>query len=179
VSLSTLRLIVVTAGVLSIAADASGQDPPRERFSLGIAATPALEGGGPWFMPAARVSGPVAGRIGFDIDAGPLYGGSHEFATIRSHYVGRIRVGRGQRSAEGNGRYWTAGIQYFPATKTDQAGTRERRHYTALAIGMGWDYVSRNRLRAVNEIGFSGGDGFMVYGSFGVGWSLRRAKSAD
>ena len=179
-ALSGFRKAALAAAVVCVVAPASAQElsPPRERFSVGLAMTPALEGGGPWFMAAARVSGPLSRRIGFDLDAGPLYGGSNEFVTIRSHYVARLRFARGRRSAEGNGRYWTAGVQYFPATKTDRAGTPGSRHYTALAVGLGWDYATRNRVRAVNEVGFSGGDGFMVYGSVGIGWSFRRAPES-
>ena len=163
------------AAVMLTAAAASAQQSGHERFSLGVVATPALEGGGPWFLPALRVSAPLHRRIGIDADAGPLFGGSNEFVTIKSHFAGRLRFTKGHRSEEGNGGYWAVGVQYFPATKTDAAGHPFRKHYTALVVGRGWDWVSPKGLLAVNEIGFSGGDGFMVYGSFGLGWAPRRA----
>jgi hypothetical protein len=158
-----------------IATTASAQEPRREQFSFGVVATPALEGGGPWFLPAVRISAPLHRRIGFDADAGPLFGGSNEFVTIKSHFAGRFRFNKGPRSEEGNGGYWVVGLQYFPATKADQAGNPYRHHYTALVVGRGWDWVAPKGLLAINEIGFSGGDGFMVYGSFGLGWTPRRA----
>lgn len=165
----------IAASVLCIATPGLAQQPAPDRFSFGMVATPALEGGGPWFLPAVRISGPLNRRIGFDADAGPLFGGSNEFVTIKSHFAGRLRFYKGRRAEAGSGSYWAAGVQYFPATKKDQAGNPYRRHYTALVIGRGWDWVSPKGLIAINEIGFSGGDGFMVYGSLGLGWTPRRA----
>lgn len=176
--LRSVRRLNALSAVMLIAATASAQERMPERFSFGVVATPALEGGGPWFLPAVRVTAPLHRRIGFDADAGPLFGGSNEFVTIKSHFAGRMRLYKGRRSEEGNGGYWAVGLQYFPATKADQAGSRYRRHYTALVVGRGWDWVSPKGLLAINEIGFSGGDGFMVFGSFGLGWAPRRAMTS-
>lgn len=161
------------AAILVLASAAGAQEPIPERFSFGVIATPALEGGGPWFLPAVRFTAPLHRRIGFDADAGPLFGGSNQFVTIKSHFAGRMRFYKGRRYEEGSGGYWAIGLQYFPAT--DHSGTPYRRHYTALVVGRGWDWVSPRGLLAINEIGFSGGDGFMVFGSLGLGWTPRRA----
>lgn len=166
---------MTVVSLLCVATNGFAQQPTPDRFSFGMVATPALEGGGLWFLPAVRISAPLNRRIGFDADAGPLFGGSNEFVTIKSHFAGRLRFYKGQRAEGGNGSYWAAGVQVFPATKTDQAGNPYRRHYTAVVIGRGWDWVSPKGLLAINEIGFSGGDGFMVYGSLGLGWTPRRA----
>ena len=177
VRVSSIRIGVLAVATVCAVTPAAGQEPQRERFSVGVVATPALEGGGAWFIPAIRLSGPVRGRIGFDVDGGRVVGGTNALVTITSQYLGRVRFMRGTRSETGNGSYWAVGIQYFPATKVEPNGNRRRRHYTALAVGRGWDYVSPRGFLAINEIGFSGGEGYLVYASIGVGWTPRRANS--
>ena len=173
-----MRTFACFLAALIVTAMAHGQDgpsdaagPPREGISLGAVVTPAWEGGGPWFMPAVRLSAPLGARVGVDIDAGRVFGASSKYADIRSFYAGQIRYIRKSRTPDDIARYWLTGLTYLNSTKLDgQGATVHHKPHTALSIGHGWSYLSDNGTRAVNEIGFSGGDGFMVFVSLGVQW---------
>ena len=179
-----MRTLACFLAVLLTTASAHAQDepadsagPPREGISLGAVAIPALEGGGPWFMSAIRVSAPIGARVGVDIDAGRVFGASSKYADIRSFYAGQIRFIRTRRRPDDVARYWLTGLTYLNSTKLDgHGGAVNHKPHTALSIGHGWSYVSDNGVRAVNEIGFSGGDGFMVYASVGVQWGPPRRR---
>lgn len=73
-SILTLSLCgSTTASAQSVAPSAR---PARDVLAIGVTATPALEGGGPWFMPALRVSMPCGLTHGFDLEAGRIVGGT-------------------------------------------------------------------------------------------------------
>ena len=60
---------------------------------------------------------------------------------------------------------------YLNSTKLDvQGGVRNHKAHTALSMGHGWSQAFQNGARLVNEVGFSGGDGFMVYANLGIQW---------
>lgn len=180
-----MRILACFLAVLIMTASAHAQDEPsdspvipRERISLGAVAIPALEGGGPWFMPAVRLSAPLGVRVGVDIDAGRVFGASSKYADIRSFYAGQIRYIRTSRTADDVARYWLAGLTYLNSTKLDgRGGVLNHKPHMALSIGHGWSHLSENGTRAVNEIGFSGGDGFMVYASLGMQWGPPRRRN--
>ena len=77
-----MRTLACFLAVLLMTASAHAQDEPsdsagpREGISIGAVAIPALEGGGPWFMPAIRLSAPLGAKVGVDIDAGRVFGAS-------------------------------------------------------------------------------------------------------
>jgi hypothetical protein len=180
-----MRTLVFSIIFLATGVTASAQNdiPPtavpavRERISLGALATPALEGAGPWFMPAVRLSLPLGSRHGVDLDGGRIYGGSNKYADIRTFYAAQIRFLRGARLADGSARYWLAGLKYLAITKLDGAGSVVKKKADVPAtFGHGWSQVFRNGARVANEIGFSGGNGFMFYASVGVQWGRPMAR---
>ncbi len=180
-----MRTLACVLAALITTASARAQDEspdvaviPRERISLGAVAIPALEGGGPWFMPAARVSAPLGARVGVDLDAGLVFGASSRYADIRSFYAGQVRYIRTSRRTDDVARYWLAGLTYLNSTKLDgHGGVRNHKPHMALSIGHGWSHSSANGTRAFNEVGFSGGDGFMLYASLGIQWGPPRRRS--
>jgi hypothetical protein len=73
---------------------------------------------------------------------------------------------------EGRGRYWLAGLRYIDRTRLFPTRDLEAVEDpdVALTVGYGWSQRHR-RLRTVQEVGFSGGEGFLVYGTLGLQWS--------
>jgi hypothetical protein len=138
--------------------------------AIGLTATPALEGGGPWFMPGVRLSLPLGGRHAIDLEGGRILGATGEFARIRTYYASQVRFMR-PPSREGRGRYWLAGLRYidrarlFPTRDLEAVEDPD----VALTVGYGWNQ-RRRRLRTVQEVGFSGGEGFLVYATLGLQW---------
>ncbi len=130
-------------------------------------------------MPAVRVSAPLGTRLGLDIDAGRVFGASSKYADIRSFYAAQMRYSRTSRPPDDDGRYWLAGLTCLNSTKLDgQGGVVNHTPHMALSVGHGWSHVSGSGIRAFNEIGFSGGDGFMVYASLGVQWGPPRRRTS-
>lgn len=181
-----MRTLACLLAGLAMAAGAYGQDapsesagPPSEGITIGGIAVPAWEGGGPWFMPGVRLSAPLGARVGVDFDAGRVYGASSKYADIRRFYAGQLRFIRRTTSADNVSRYWLGGLTYFKTTKLDgQGGVVNHQPHTALSIGHGWSQAWANGTRVVNEIGFSGGDGFMVYATVGVQWGPPRKRTS-
>ena len=179
--MSFLRWIFILA-LLDGASVAATNGPPleapqRESFAVGLLATPALEGGGPWFMPTVRISAPLGAKHSVDLDAGRIFGGSNDYAEMRTFVAGQIRFPRKSREGRADARYWLVGLKYLRMKKLDGQGAfLSHNPDTALTVGHGWKQTFRNGLRAVNELGFSGGRGFMVYASIGVQWGLAPRK---
>ena len=149
----------------------------RESVAVGVIATPALEGGGPWFLPAVRLSASLGARVGVDVDAGRIYGAVNKYSDIRRFQAVQVRILGKQRPADTTDRYWVAGLMYFRIAKFDGEGTFIRnKPHVGLTIGRGWSQVFSNGTRAVNEIGFSAGEGFMFYATAGVQWGPPRQK---
>lgn len=157
----------------------SSETRGRERLAIGVLATPALEGGGPWFLPAIRISAPIGAKHDVDLEAGRIFGGSSSYAEIRTFLAGQVRIARQSRGAGATARYWLAGFRYLGMRKLDGQGAFVRSDPdTALTIGHGWKQTLQNGLRAVNEVGFSAGRGFMAYATVGVQWGPWPRKPA-
>jgi hypothetical protein len=177
-SLPWIIILVLLEGASLAATDRPPSEAPqRESFAVGLLATPALEGGGPWFMPTVRISAPLGAKHSVDLDAGRIFGGSNDYAEIRTFVAGQIRFARKSREARADARYWLVGLKYLSMKQLDGQGTFLRHNPdTALTVGHGWKQTFRNGLRAVNELGFSGGRGFIVYASIGVQWGIPPRK---
>ena len=178
-----MRILGCLLMTVALTASAHAQDGSpaatalRERPAFGVFATPALEGGGPWFLPAIRLSAPLGPRFGIDVDAGRVFGASSKFSEMRSYYAGQIRFVRSSGKVDGESRYWLAGLMYLRNAKLDGVGgVRNHTSHTALSLGHGWAQGFQNGARLVNEVGFSGGDGFMVYANLGVQWGPPHTK---
>ena len=114
------------------------RSPQRDGFAFGLLATPALEGGGPWFMPAIRVSAPLGARHALDFDGGAILLATNEFAEIKSFLAAQLRFARAPKETSTTARYWLAGLRYVPITKTTPDGGSRRTEDLALLIGHGW-----------------------------------------
>jgi hypothetical protein len=179
-----MRVLACLMTTLAVAASAHAQDAPptsvtapREHLAIGVLATPALEGGGPWLLSAIRLSAPLGAKFGIDVDAGRVLGATSQYSEIRSYYTGQVRFVRSPANVEGSSRYWLVGLMYLRSTKLDgQGGVRNRKPHTALSAGHGWSHAFQNGARLVNEVGFSGGDSFMVYANLGIQWGPPRSK---
>ncbi len=171
-------VIVLAAGANALHAQtgaAAAPVPPREGIAFGAVASPALEGGGPWFMPALRLSVPAGPRCGVDVDIGRIYGGSNKYARIRRYEAVQLRFGRKTSEEDGVARYWLVGLQRLHVTKFDGKGTVTRQRYDVpLVIGRGWRQPYRSGARLSTEVAGGGGTGFIVLISVGVQWSLAR-----
>ena len=168
------------ASTTAIAQTAAPSDrPARDGLAIGVIATPALEGGGPWVMPGVRVSMPCGPTHGFDFEAGRIFGGTSQFAVIRAFVAGQLRFTRNQSEDHATTKYWLAGLKYFNRRKLDGHGTGlEDDPDMALLLGHGWKQSFHNGVRAIAELGFGGGEGLMVYLSLGVQWGLPPRRAA-
>jgi len=90
-----------------------------------------------------------------------------------------VRFLREPRPTETSARYWFAGLMHFRIAKFDGHGTFVRnKPHVGLLVGRGWSQTFSNGARAMNEIGFMGGEGFMFYATAGVQWGPPRQKSS-
>jgi hypothetical protein len=180
----TLLILLAALALQSARAEAqTAVDPApaqlRESVAFGVTATPALEGGGPWFLPAVRLSASLGARVGVDVDAGRIYGGVNKYSEIRRFQAVQLRILGEPRPMDMTARYWAAGLMYFRIAKFDGKGTFVgNKPHVGLTIGRGWSQVFSNGTRVVNEIGFMGGEGFMFYATAGVQWGPPRQKSS-
>lgn len=144
---------------------------PRGELAIGAVITPALEGGGPWFMPAIRLSAPLGSKLAIDVDAGRIFGGVNKYAEIQRFYGAQIRFLRSELRSDSTRGYWLVGPLYLPFTKLDGKGNFVRHTSTTfLTVGHGWDQLFPSGSRLNGEIGLSGGDGFIFYARAGVQW---------
>lgn len=142
---------------------------PPESFAAGVLATPALEGGGLWFMPAVRFTAPLGSKHGLDLDVGRIFGGSTKYAEIEAFAAAQFRFVRTPNSASPTVRYWLAGLRYTDRKKPDAQGDFLRRKPDiSLVIGHGWKQALPNGLSVLTELGFAGGEGIMVYLTIGL-----------
>jgi hypothetical protein len=155
--------------------ESTPRPPQRDGFAIGVLATPALEGGGPWFMPAVRVSAPLGTRHAVDVDGGAIYLATNRFAEIKSFVAAQLRFARAPRDTSTTARYWLAGLRYVPIKKsTGDAGAYHRTEDLAVLVGHGWKETFANGTRVLSEIGFAGGSGFMAYITIGLQFGARR-----
>ena len=160
-----MRIVLAIALTLLMSARPSAQDAPsapREGLVVGVMATPALEGGGPWFMPAVRVSAPLGPRMGVDFDVGRIFGGT----DIRSFQAVQLRLLPARRRGPESS-YWIVGLMRLNATRS---------RYTSGTLGRGWSHTYRTGLRLTNEVGFSGGDGYLCFVTAGVQWGTPKTR---
>jgi len=170
-----MRILAVAAIVIGSCAPAYAQADspapsaaaPSEGIAFGALLTPALEGGGPWFMSGLRLSLPLGARHVLDVDAGRIDGGESSYGSFRRFASAQVRFYRGPRESESPRRYWIGGLQYLPETESDG----RRKHHNALVIGHGWSQAFRNGARVLGEVGFSVGDGFLIYVTTAVQWA--------
>lgn len=171
-----MRTVLLFLAALTTASGAYAQDqptpvPPREWFAVGGLITPALEGGGPWLIPAVRLSVPLGSRVGFDVDAGRIFGGTDQrWGSFRRFRSAQLRLMKRPNDKDQLSRYWLVGLHLLPEVEADGS----RKDHTALAIGRGWSQTFPSGARLVTEAGFAGGDGFMVYANAGMQWGLLR-----
>jgi hypothetical protein len=154
--------------------------PPRDGIAVGLQITPALDGFVyPWLMSSVRVSVPLPGRLGIDVEAGRIAGGTtelpssspHAVIQVRSFYSSQLRFNRGTRKLDGSGRYFLIGLQFLTVEKFDHDGLRVVDELASnLLLGLGFDQFFTNRTRLSAELGLAAGDGFVPYLAIGVQW---------
>jgi hypothetical protein len=175
-----MALVALAASACPTVAAAAGPWPDttaRERFAAGVLVTPALEGGGPWFMPAIRISAALGSKHGLDIEAGRIFGGSTKYAEIKTFAAAQLRFIRNPGHAAPTVRYWLAGLRYTDRKKHDAEGTFLRHDPDiSLLIGHGWKQSFGNGACVLTELGFAGGEGIMVYATIGFQWGLPRKQ---
>jgi hypothetical protein len=149
----------------------------RGELAIGAVITPALEGGGPWFMPAIRLSAPLGSNRAIDLDAGRIYGGINKYAEIERFYSAQIRFLRSELRSDTARGYWLIGPLYLPITKLDGKGNFVRRKSTTfMTVGRGWDQLIQSGSRLTAETGVSLGDGFIFYAKAGVQYRPFRSR---
>lgn len=176
-----MRIVLGVAAWLAVAAAAHAQPTdlptaplPREGFAFGISLSPALEGSGPWFLPGYRLTAPLGAKAALDLDAGIILGGSGMYTGIHGFYASKVRFARKPRRPAGSTSYWLTGLTFLQGTKIDSAGNPiGNRTYNALTIGHGWNEVFRNGGRITGEVGFSGGEGYMLHATLAVQFGER------
>jgi hypothetical protein len=152
--------------------------------AIGIQITPALDGfTNAWLMSSLRFSTPLGSRLGFDVEAGRVFGGTTELPAssavalikVRSFYSTQLRFMRGTRGADGTGAYFLAGLQLLAVEKFDHDGMLVADELTSQALlGFGFDQLFGNRTRVSAEVGLSGGDGLIPYLAIGIQWRMFR-----
>jgi hypothetical protein len=151
-----------------------------ENFGAGVLATPALEGGGPWFLSAVRLSAPLGSTHGLDIEAGRIFGGSTKYAEIDRFAAAQFRFVRNVAPGAPTVRYWLAGLRYTNRKKPDAQGSFLRRDPdVSLLIGHGWKQTLGGGACVLTELGFAGGGGIMAYLTIGVQWGPPRKRPRE
>ena len=150
-------------GAARAQAAAEPVQPVRERISVGLATNAALEGSGPWFAPGIRLGVPLTSRVSVDIESSAVFGGRLEppYGSITSFLAVNARRLRNDRASDGTARYWMFGLRYTPIKwPPDKV---EPHDDLAITFGHGWDQIFPSRWRVGGEVGFSGGNGFLLF----------------
>jgi hypothetical protein len=167
-------LVTLALSGAAYAQDGTARPPgafQRGELAIGAVITPALEGGGPWFMPAIRLSAPLGAKHAIDLDAGRIYGGNSKYGEIERFYGAQIRFLRSELRSEAARGYWLAGALSLPITKLDGKGNFVgRKSTTLMTVGRGWDQLILSGSRLTGETGVSLGDGLIFYVRAGVQW---------
>ncbi len=178
-----LSAAVISTGVSAQTPSASALGgPPPDGLAVGIALTP-VPIGAHEFYPAARLTVPLASRIGLDLDVGRTLPATGAHYSNRAFYGVGVRLLASRRTDLGSSRYWSAGPVYFVGRVLDGRGLVTDPHtvISAFKLGYGDDQIFRNGIRAATEIGVIGGDGRSptgVYVTLAVQWQLRRHPSS-
>ena len=143
-----------------VEAQAESRTPNGERIGIGAALTPAIEGVDPWFAAGYRLNVPIGARAGIDVESSVVSGGRSPYGSITSFLALNVRIARGERAADGTGRYWIAGLRYLPISRSGRVGDAD----LGLTLGHGWDQTLR-RGRIAAEVGLSGGESVMIFGT--------------
>jgi hypothetical protein len=86
-----LPTLVLPAHAAAQPADGAPDDAPsHDKFALGVTVTPAITGSGPWLIPALRVTTPLAGRFGLDVESGAIF----EPGRIDTYLGAQLRIAR-------------------------------------------------------------------------------------
>jgi hypothetical protein len=141
---------------------AQTQQAPREAVAAGAIVTPALEGGGPWLLAGAKVNSRLTERFGLSVEADRIWGSKNQFSELTQSYTASMLIYSRRASDDRTASYWFVGPQLIRGRHFKPA---ESTSHSALTIGHGWSQLSGRHLRVAGEIGFSGGDGYMVFGS--------------
>ena len=169
-SLNTLVVLVVLGLPAVARAQAAAEllQPVRESISLGFATNVALEGSGPWFAPGLRLGVPITSRMSLDIESSAVFGGrlAPPYGSITSFLAVNARRLRDNRASDGTARYWIFGLRYTPVKWPPEKA--EPHDDLAITFGHGWDQIFPSRWRVGGEVGFSGGNGFLLFATLVV-----------
>jgi hypothetical protein len=147
-------------------------DPPTtpDGFALGVTATPAITGSGAWLMPALRLTTPLGGPLGLDVESGAIF----EAGNIQSYLAAQLRIAHTTANARAPSTYWLAGVRSIPRTTAPPGTDLYRQRWdTSVMIGYGWKQRFPSGARALMEIGAAGGDVFMAFATIGVQFGAR------
>lgn len=168
-------ILVAAVAVLSLPAIGLAQTAPpaapRERVTVGLVPNLATDIDGLILAPGLRLSAPLGARWGVDIEANKVFGERNPppSGSIKSFFAVNFRHLRAPRTDDGVSRYWIYGLRYtpiqWPASRRDASYDNDM----ALTIGHGWDQTFANGMRCGAELGLSGGNGFLLFGTFVVG----------
>jgi len=149
---------------------------PRERVTAALTPNFGTNIDTPVFALGVRLSAPLGPRGGIDFEASKEWGQRNPppHGYIKSSFGLNFRRLRAPRAEDGSSRYWIYGLRYtpiqWPASRRDATYDND----LALTIGHGWDQTFASGLRCGAEIGFSGGNGILFFGTFVVGLPLHR-----
>jgi len=153
--------------VLQSGVDPSGTktDVPvgnSERVAIGVSGAAVLLM--PSVIPAVRLSMPLSGRVGVDIDVGTsVFWGDDGLGQVPEGLAvsAQMRWLSRPRDARGRGRYWlTSGFMARGRSLSADGVISDRRAIENVQLGYGWDRVS-NGIRSGFEVavGVAGRDG--------------------
>jgi len=174
-------LAPIVAGImLMVPATAAAQTPStalgsRERVTLAVTTNVASDFGSLLLAPGLRITAPLGKYAGIDFESSAVFGGKNAppAGSITSFLALNVRHMRAARTENGESRYWIYGLRYTPIQWPTSRAAASYDDDFALTIGHGWDQVFDD-VRYAAEIGFSGGNGFLLFGTFVVGWNLHK-----
>jgi hypothetical protein len=170
--LSLWVVVDASAQAQSAGGGAPQQDeaPAGKEIAFGVSLTPAWEiPAGLWFTPGIRLSASFGSRLAIDVDAGRLFGADTESEQLRRSFAALIRWKAKTPSGPGSTSFWSVGYARVPITwlRDEPFAQSRKTAHTALLIAHGWEQAVRQR-RVAAEIGFSGGDGYLLYSTITV-----------
>lgn len=150
----------------------SGQPEPPQRtgFAAGFAVTPHWEfaAGNVWLAPGIRLSAPLGPRVALDVEASRLFGADTASELLRRIYMAQVRWMASGTRQDPISSYWSVGYAHLPIRYTDARRARlNKKAHGALLIGRGWQQTFGRR-RVSAEVGFSGGDGYVLYSTVAI-----------
>jgi hypothetical protein len=177
--IGVVMLLSICSSTAVLAQPSAAQEtPPRGGLAIGASLAPALAGGF-GFWPAARVSLPLAARVGLDLDAGGMFPRDNGYFSTQAFFSAQFRFLRRARDASGSSRFWIVGPVLITGADLDGDGNVVDSHAAigAIRIAYGGDRIYANRIRAASEIGVIGGGSSAptgIYASVTVQWQAHR-----